>query len=562
MAKTITVDRGRRRKSKYSPGAVLGKALRSRLFHMTLAGLIGALVGWLVTEAVFSGISQAATSRSPIVGAALCSVEDLISRAIGKAVKAGMIGLILGAVGGAFAGGFGQFLYGLGQAEPAGVVLVLDTSYSMMGKEPDLGKPIEALKKSSKEFVSSADTGSVSIGLATFSDEAKAVSELTTDKEALHAGIDGLKPNGATNMVGGLREGVRLLGEGPGDKSILFFTDGMPSTSQESMRAAIESHELTTEKWNELISAYLDLPSADRKYKIEKAGGRAASGKTISPEQKKLVEDVLDGAVKKAGDLAVEEAEAARKKGIQIFAIGTGGAQKKFLAGITGDESRVFFGKADEIARGFEQAQRVLFRKSAQEELSLGRVLIRGLCWAVAGVLLALGEGLTARSVQKCRNAALGGLAGGLIGGLLFDPIGSLLTGWVSRMVAVGVIGAATGAMMGIVEQVLKEAWLVVEEGLLEGKEFVIYKSPTLLGAGSGCHICLPRDPAVSPQHAAIGKAGKSYEIKDLQSGAGTTVNERPVKTQRLKHRDRIQIGDTILLFCRPHRLGPSRKKK
>src|SRR5207244_10756 len=76
----------------------------------------------------------------------------------------------------------------------------------------------------------------------------------------------------------------------------------------------------------------------------------------------------------------------------------------------------------------------------------------------------------------------LGGGIGGLLGGLLFDPLDLvILSGkgigadW-SRFLGFLVIGAAVGAMIGLVELLSRDAWLRMVEGPLAGKEFLIFR--------------------------------------------------------------------------------------
>ena len=194
----------------------------------------------------------------------------------------------------------------------------------------------------------------------------------------------------------------------------------------------------------------------------------------------------------------------------------------------------------------------VLLRAGA--ELSLGRVMFaRTLGWGVAGMFLGVAQGAAARSGKKTLNGLLGGLGGGLIGGLLFDPIilltGGIRGGLVSRFIGLLAIGAAVGVLIGLVEQLLKDAWLYVIRGRLAGKQFVIYRNPTVLGSSPKCEIYLFKDPAVEPQHAAISSDGRSYLVEDCGTPSGTLVNGRRISRQILKAGDQIQIGETTFAY-------------
>jgi pSer/pThr/pTyr-binding forkhead associated (FHA) protein len=56
-------------------------------------------------------------------------------------------------------------------------------------------------------------------------------------------------------------------------------------------------------------------------------------------------------------------------------------------------------------------------------------------------------------------------------------------------------------------------------------------------------------NPRVSGYHARIDKTGSDYILTDLQSTNGTLVNDQNVVTQKLRHGDRISIGEHFLLF-------------
>ena len=146
------------------------------------------------------------------------------------------------------------------------------------------------------------------------------------------------------------------------------------------------------------------------------------------------------------------------------------------------------------------------------------------------------------------------------MGGFLFDPIGIVLgqvgEGLLSRLIGLVILGAAVGAMIGLVEELLKDAWLRVEQGFLAGKQFVIYKTPTIIGSSPKCQIYLFKDVAVEPRHAAIHIVGNYYEIEDLQSPQGTFVNHQPVTRRRLQSGDRIRIGKTVFHYSEKKKGG------
>jgi hypothetical protein len=143
---------------------------------------------------------------------------------------------------------------------------------------------------------------------------------------------------------------------------------------------------------------------------------------------------------------------------------------------------------------------------------------------------------------------------GGLLGGLLFDPISLVFVGpkgeaTVSRAVGLTIIGLMVGFFVGVVEQWTKTAWLLMRSGALSGKQFILYKNPTVLGSSPRADIYLFKDPAIEPSHALIHNRGGRYEIEDQNSADGTYVNGVLVQRRILQAGDQIVLGKTVLEF-------------
>lgn len=117
-------------------------------------------------------------------------------------------------------------------------------------------------------------------------------------------------------------------------------------------------------------------------------------------------------------------------------------------------------------------------------------------------------------------------------------------------MVSVTVLGATCGAAIGLVEQVRREAWLRIVEGPLRGKQFIIYRSPTIIGASPKCDITLARDKGVAPQHLSVSQLGARHVLADLGSPTGTRVNGQPVTSRTLRSGDRIMVGQTTMQYA------------
>ena len=177
----------------------------------------------------------------------------------------------------------------------------------------------------------------------------------------------------------------------------------------------------------------------------------------------------------------------------------------------------------------------------------------RAAAWAVASIPAGIGQGIALREKKVVLNGLLGGVLGGLLGGLLFDPISLIFIingkATVSRGIGFAVIGALVGLFVGLVEQWTKTAWLLMKAGPLAGKQFVIYRNPTVLGSSPKADIYLFKDAAIEPHHALIHNLGGRFTIEDCDTPDGTYVNGLPIRKQVLQPGDQIVLGKTVLEY-------------
>ncbi len=177
----------------------------------------------------------------------------------------------------------------------------------------------------------------------------------------------------------------------------------------------------------------------------------------------------------------------------------------------------------------------------------------RGLAWSMAAITAGIGQGIAVREPKVIINGLIGGVLGGLLGGLLFDPIEMLIgngdRATLSRAVGFVTIGVMVGLFVGLVEQFTKSAWLLMCAGPLAGKQFVIFRNPTVIGSSPKADVYLFKDEAIEPRHAFIYDRGGRFEIQDAQSADGTYVNGYPIKSHILQPGDKIVLGKTVLEF-------------
>lgn len=207
------------------------------------------------------------------------------------------------------------------------------------------------------------------------------------------------------------------------------------------------------------------------------------------------------------------------------------------------------------LLSNFAASQRSSDSSTAQALGFLLQMIARMFAWTLAGMAMGLGQGVALRSKRLLAYGFLGGVIGGLLGGLLFDPLDLVILGQdrvgaeISRLVGFVVIGAAVGAMIGVVELLTRDAWLRMTEGPLAGKEFLIFRDTMNIGASPKSEIYLFNDPGVAATHAQLRVIGDETEITARDRVHPLVVNQNAVKNARLRHGDRITIGSTSFVF-------------
>src|SRR5215813_11816645 len=91
-------------------------------------------------------------------------------------------------------------------------------------------------------------------------------------------------------------------------------------------------------------------------------------------------------------------------------------------------------------------------------------------------------------------------------------------------------------------------ASLFVIQGADQGKRFELKSTSMALGRDNSNPIRL-HDTEVSRRHAELRHVNQTYRIVDLGSANGTIVNGLPVEQVQLRSGDRLQLGQTVMLF-------------
>ena len=184
----------------------------------------------------------------------------------------------------------------------------------------------------------------------------------------------------------------------------------------------------------------------------------------------------------------------------------------------------------------------------------------RAFGYAFIGGVVGAAQGAVNRSAVIARQGAFGGFIGGLLGGTGFQILSGLgFPASFSRLLALAATGALAGFFVGLVQNLLKQAWIRVVLGRNEGKEYLIAKPITTIGRSELADIGLFGDPAIAPTHAAIESlpAQGRHRLRAVMEGskrdaqfAPPLVNGQPVAGEQwLADGDTIQLGKRTLLF-------------
>lgn len=183
----------------------------------------------------------------------------------------------------------------------------------------------------------------------------------------------------------------------------------------------------------------------------------------------------------------------------------------------------------------------------------------RALGWGVFGLLVGMSDGFAWMMPNRIRYGMIGGLLGGLVGGSLFQILASPPTsGSMQSSLAWGsacgliILGACIGALVGLVESLLRKSWLFFVTGRLEGQTITLDSSRTnTIGTTAACTIIIPGDPKVMPVHAELTCINGNFVLTP-RDGEVIVIRdglEQTVGSCILEPMDRIRIGDTRISF-------------
>jgi hypothetical protein len=189
-----------------------------------------------------------------------------------------------------------------------------------------------------------------------------------------------------------------------------------------------------------------------------------------------------------------------------------------------------------------------------------GGLTSRALGWALFGAAVGATEGLARRSPAKIAYGCYGGFLGGLVGGSAYQWVVEKSGFWFARdnaqaiggAVGLVLLGLFVGGFIGLVEDLLRSAWLIFTSGRLEGQSRTLDpQRPARIGRSDAADICILGDPNLGQQHARIICEGGSYFVEAVdgvvQHGKGPRL--AAVTRQQLQPGDIIAFGSARATF-------------
>jgi len=162
--------------------------------------------------------------------------------------------------------------------------------------------------------------------------------------------------------------------------------------------------------------------------------------------------------------------------------------------------------------------------------------LFRAVCWAIFGAILGwrLSYSIPNLGVKK---AVMAGLGGGFIGAIGFIIVSGLLVQTLGRMLGIGILGAALGLALVIVEERYRSAYLEVHWARNETSKFTLGSTPIYIGGGGEDDVFVYGIP-----HHAMSLVYQQEKVK----GVYIVTGER----KELHDGSRIQLGK-VEMFVR-----------
>ncbi|MEA5470379.1 MULTISPECIES: vWA domain-containing protein [unclassified Spirulina] len=164
--------------------------------------------------------------------------------------------------------------------------------------------------------------------------------------------------------------------------------------------------------------------------------------------------------------------------------------------------------------------------------------------WAILGTLVGGGMSFFVPNLKSSR-ALLAGLLGGIGGAMGFLLAAGAMGDIVGRLLGAAILGAFLGVAIALIEQLSREAWLVVHWSPVEQTKISLGDKPVILGSSQDAHVYLRKDKGFPAITATI------FTEKDKIIMQFDDKMRELKSMKKLRHElndgDRRKLGDVLL---------------
>ena len=419
--------------------------------------------------------------------------------------------------------------------QPQAVTLLLDCSGSMSGAK------LAEMQQAAREFVQRQDLQSDRIAVVGFGSGVHLGWPLSADKAGLQTAIAGLHDGGGTNMSAALLAAADVLDGSPLSKNILLFTDGMPDSQPETIKAAKDCSaagiRIVAVATGDADGHLLQQLAGARELVFPADAGRFAAAFKQAEEAiygKQLLESGPSTGGLFTSLLRIAAWTGLLAAGIALaLACGQSlylrrtlpGRRTAVLAGVGGLGAGLAAGFVGQLVFAGTPDSAVL--------VALGRIV----AWAILGALVGLGLAFFVPNLRALRGLQ-GGAVGGMAGAVGF-LLGALVLGdVVGRLAGAAILGFCIGLMIAFFEVAFRTLWLEIHYGPREVRAVTLGPEPITIGADQeACTIFARNAPPVALRY-------------QIQNGEVVCEDVPASRTHRLIPGDRRTVGNVTVVVC------------
>ena len=156
--------------------------------------------------------------------------------------------------------------------------------------------------------------------------------------------------------------------------------------------------------------------------------------------------------------------------------------------------------------------------------------LFQAICWGIMGLIMGWRLSCSIPNMNK-NHGLIAGFIGGFIGGVGFILTSMMFPELPGRMLGIGILGAALGLCMIIVEERYRSAFLEVHWGPHEANEYTLGEIPVYIGGEGTNDIYVPN----TPNHAVS---------ITMENGIIKVINTISGETKVMKEGSKILMGN------------------